>query len=96
MWDTFYNSTSDCKSALRLKREHMFLDAKHAVTSSYGIQNCSETAARVEFLCRQASIPLQARKSGILMEAQASIPQNAVMWDTFEGLKKNAKRVQFE
>ena len=25
-----------------------------------------------------------------------SIPQNAVMWDTFEGLKKNAKRVQFE
>ena len=71
----------------------MFLDAKHAVTSSYGIQNCSETAARVEFLCRQASIPLQARKSGILMEAQASIPQNAVMWDTLEGLKKTSKIV---
>ena len=27
---------------------------------------------------------------------QKSIPQNAVMWDTFEGLKKTSKRVQFE
>ena len=90
MWDTFENSTSDCKSALRLQRECRFLDAKHAVTSSCGVQNCSETAARVEFLCRQANIPLQARKSGILMEAQASIPQNAVMWDTFEGFKKSS------
>ena len=96
MWDTFENSTSNCKNALKLQRECRFCDAKHAVTSGAVVQNWSEIAARVEFPCRQASIPLQARKSGILMKAQASIPQNAGMWDTFEGLKKTPNRVQFE
>ena len=35
---------------------------------------------------------------GILLRGlmDTSIPPTAVMWDTFEGLKKNAKRVQFE
>ena len=52
MWDTFENSTSDCKNALKLQRECRFRDAKHAVTSSAVVQNWPETAARVEFPCR--------------------------------------------
>ena len=32
MWDTFYNSTSDCKSGLRLQREQRFRAEKESAT----------------------------------------------------------------